>query len=103
MPGRLIAFGRWLAEDVAAPEDHVAADGAGHEFDDLRVHGQIEEMTAAAHAFAVVALDMRRDELLGTHARVVADQRIERLTHDRGALRRKPKLRYDPAFSLVVV
>ena len=83
VPGGLVALGGRLAEHVAAPEDQVLAEHAAHQLDDLRIARQIEKGAAAAHAFAVVALHVRRDELLGSHAGVLAQQRVEGLGHRR--------------------
>ena len=73
-----------------------------HEVDDARIAREIEEARVAAHAFAVVALDVRRDELLGTHARVRADQRVERVAHLRDGIDGQAELRDQPAFAMVV-
>ena len=51
----------------------------------------------AAHALAVVALDVRRDELLGAHAGVVAQQLLKRLGHRGDARGGQPEARDDPA------
>jgi len=87
---------------MAAPQDHVIADHAGHEIDDLAVLRQLEEAPAAAHAFAVVAFDVGRHQLLGPHAGVVADQFVERLAHRRDPRLGQPELRDHPAFGLVL-
>jgi hypothetical protein len=103
VPRRLVAFCRRLAEDMAAPEDHVVPDHVGDQLDDVRVHRQFKEAPAAAHAFAVVAFDVRRDQLLGAHAGVVRDQPVERLAQLSRAVGGQAELRNQPAFAVVVL
>ena len=115
MPGCLVAFASGFAKDVAAPEHDVVADDAGDEVDDLGVARKVEEVAHTAHAFAVVAvvalvttaavaaaLDMRRHQLLGSHAGVAAQQGLQRVDHHRHTLRRQAELRHDPALRAVL-
>ena len=66
---------------MAAPQDHVLAEHAGDELDDLGVARKIQEGAAASHPFAVVALDVRGYELLRPHAGIQTQQALERLDH----------------------
>src|SRR5260370_15394427 len=67
-----------LAEDLTAPEDDVGTDQLLYQIEDAGLAREGKEVAAAAHALAVAALDMRADQTLGPHRRVLGDQAIER-------------------------
>src|SRR3954467_10741286 len=60
---RLQAVAARLAEHLAAPQDHLLADGVGNQLDQLRVARKIEEGPAAFHALLAI-LEVRADQLL---------------------------------------
>src|SRR5260370_41905163 len=67
-----------LAEDLTGPEDDVGPDQLLDAVEDAGFAREGEEVAAAAPALAVAALDMRADQTLGPHRRVLGDQAIER-------------------------
>ena len=88
---------------MAAPEDYVVAEHTDNQLDDLGIAGKIEKRAAAAHALPVVAFNVRRDQLFGTHAGVVAQQTFERFNHPCHARPRQAVARHHPAFAPVVL
>ena len=71
---------------MAAPEDHVVADHAGDQVDDLRIARQFKERRLPRTP-SPLSPCVRRDQLLGSHARVVAHQAVERLAPSRHSRR----------------
>jgi len=64
---------------MAAPQDDVGPNELLDQIHDGRVHGQVQEATTPAHAFAVVPLHMGTHEFFRAHAGVVANELVERV------------------------
>ena len=91
-----------LAEDLATPEDDIAADRVGDQFNQSGIHGEIEKRAVAAHAFGSAStFDMRAHEFFRAHAGVVGDQAIERGAHRLHLGHGQPPARHDIALERV--
>jgi len=65
VPGHGHSVAAGLAEDLAAPKDDVGTDHLLDQVEDRGVMCQIEEVAAAPHPLAIVAVDMDADQPLG--------------------------------------
>jgi hypothetical protein len=103
MPRHLHAVAAGLAEDLAAPQDHVVTDQLRDAVDQRRIAREVEERRAAAHALGVAPLDMHADQPLRAHAGVLADQPLERVAQVAELGVGQPIRRHDPAVAAIAV